>query len=92
MTEKHDTLPGIFSEWERLHDRTDEQRRAETEQQTEMRNRVGREFEKAMIELVPSTTAGAVALTKLLQDFQTDDRAQRICDNLITGLEGMEGA
>ena len=45
-----------------------------------------------MIELVPKTAAGAVALTKLLLDFQTDSHAQQICDNLIVGLEGMDGA
>ncbi|MCH7833279.1 MAG: hypothetical protein IIC55_10475 [Proteobacteria bacterium] len=91
MTEKHDTLPGLFYEWDRLANIPESQRRAETEQQTEMRLGAARGFEKAMVKLVPKTTAGAVALTKLLQDFQTDDPAKRICDNLITGLEGMDG-
>ena len=67
-----DPLTCLFATWDSLHDIPESVRRAETERQQDVRLDEATKIEKRMIELVPSTTAGAVALTKLLQDFQTD--------------------
>ena len=86
-----DPLTCLFVLWDGLHDIPDSQRQAETDRQYEVRLDEAKRIEKRMIETVPSTTAGAVALVKLLADFQDDERPRQICDNLIAGLEGMDG-
>lgn len=87
-----DPLTCLFFLWDGLHDIPESVRQNETDRQQDVRLDEAGKIEKRMIELVPKTTAGAVALTKLLQDFQTDPNAKRICDNLISGLGGMNGA
>ena len=91
MTEKHDTLPGLFYEWDRLVNIPESKHRAETDQQTDMRLDAARGFEKAMVKLVPKTTAGAVALVKLFADFQDDEPPRQIFENPISGVGGMDG-
>ena len=86
-----DPLICLFFLWDGLHDIPESVRQNETDRQQDVRLDEADKIEKRMIELVPKTAAGAVALTKLLLDFQTDSYAQQICDNLITGLEGMDG-
>ena len=86
-----DPLTCLFVLWDGLHDIPESVRQNETDRQQDVRLDEADKIEKRMIELVPKTAAGAVALTKLLLDFQTDSHAQQICDNLISGLEGMDG-
>ena len=77
-------------------DISDEQRLEENELQTERRCRRRGAIENEMAKHVPLTPAGAVALVRIVRDYceigtPPDDRLPRMLDNLIAGLEGMDG-
>ena len=90
-----DPLVALFAELEAL-DISDEQRAKENELETGARYKKRGAIENEMAGRIPLTLAGAVALVRVVRDYDggtpPDDRLPRILDNLQDGLEGMDAA
>ena len=91
MTEQlNDPLTALWAEWQSIEDRHYPD---SPEALTAKRCNRQAEIEEEMALHVPQTPKAALALAHLLKDLGVcDPRQEKLCDNLITGLEGMDAA